>query len=74
MKFYGSDSEISLDRNGEREFSAFTWLPLEEIAAQVTSLNKAGLIECMCSGWCAVSIRGIACWPGWYASRLMSSL
>ena len=37
MKFYGSDSEINLERDGEREFSAFTWLPLDEIAAQVST-------------------------------------
>ena len=35
MKFYGSESEIDLERHGEREFSAFTWMPLQDIAAQV---------------------------------------
>ena len=40
MKFYGSDSEVDLERNGEREFSGYTWLPLEEIAAQACSCSN----------------------------------
>jgi hypothetical protein len=35
MRFYGSESEIDLERHSEREFSAFTWMPLQDIAAQV---------------------------------------
>ena len=54
MKFYGSDSEVSLERNGEREFSAFTWLPLEEVAAQVRACRTpcpctAASTLCRCS-------------------------
>ncbi len=42
LKFYGSESEVNLDRNGEREFSAYTWLPLEDIAAQVGACTALG--------------------------------
>ena len=45
LKFYGSESEVNLDRSGEREFSAYTWLPLEDIAAQVGTCNSAWLSQ-----------------------------
>lgn len=35
MAFYGGEAEVDLERHGEREFSEYTWLPLEEMPAQV---------------------------------------
>lgn len=35
MYFYGSESEIDLDRHGEREFSEYAWLPLEALPEKV---------------------------------------
>lgn len=35
MYFYGSESEIDLDRHGEREFSEYAWLPLEALPDKV---------------------------------------
>ena len=34
MYFYGSEAEIDLDRHGEREFSEYAWLPLEDLPAK----------------------------------------
>ncbi len=49
MKFYGSESEVNLNRNGEREFSAYTWLPLEDIAAQVGAHTALTVPAKLCS-------------------------
>ena len=35
MTFYGTEAEIDLERHGEREFFEYTWLPLEDMPAQV---------------------------------------
>ncbi len=35
MYFYGDESEIDLEKFGEREFSEWKWMPLEELPLEV---------------------------------------
>ncbi len=35
LYYYGDESEIDLEGNGEREFSEWTWLPLEQLPEEV---------------------------------------
>ena len=42
MYFYGSESEIDLDRHGEREFSEYAWLPLEALPDKVRRGSERG--------------------------------
>ena len=44
MYFYGSEAEIDLDRHGEREFSEYAWLPLEELPEKVGGALKWSLV------------------------------
>lgn len=36
MYYYGDESEIDLDAHGEREFSDWRWMPLEQLPEEVT--------------------------------------
>ena len=45
MTFYGAESEVDLEKHGEREFSDYTWLPIEEMPSQVRS-SMASLGNC----------------------------
>ncbi len=38
MYFYGDESEIDLEKYGEREFSEWRWMPLEELPLEVLHL------------------------------------
>ena len=38
MYYYGDETEIDLDGHGEREFSDWCWMPLEELPEEVLSL------------------------------------
>jgi len=40
MTFYGAESEVDLEKHGEREFSDYTWLPIEEMPSQVVSFKR----------------------------------
>ena len=35
MYYYGDESEIDLDAHGEREFSDWRWMPLEQLPEEV---------------------------------------
>lgn len=39
MYFYGDESEIDLEKYGEREFSEWRWMPLEELPLEVLHLS-----------------------------------
>ena len=38
MYYYGDESEIDLDAHGEREFSDWRWMPLEQLPEEVCLL------------------------------------
>lgn len=38
MYYYGDESEIDLEGHGEREFSDWRWMPLEQLPEEVTTL------------------------------------
>ncbi len=37
MYYYGDESEIDLESHGEREFSDWCWMPLEQLPEEVRS-------------------------------------
>ena len=37
MYYYGDESEIDLESHGEREFSDWCWMPLEQLPEEVSS-------------------------------------
>ena len=39
MYYYGDETEIDLDGHGEREFSDWCWMPLEELPEEVLCLS-----------------------------------
>ena len=43
LYYYGDESEIDLEANGEREFSEWTWLPLEQLPEEVMQLVRSAL-------------------------------
>ena len=38
MYYYGDELEIDLEGHGEREFSDWRWMPLEQLPEEVTRL------------------------------------
>ncbi|CAL8463525.1 g3059 [Coccomyxa elongata] len=40
MYFYGDESEIDLEKYGEREFSEWRWMPLEELPLEVVDFKR----------------------------------
>ena len=41
MYYYGDESEIDLEGHGEREFSDWRWMPLEQLPEEVMRLPHA---------------------------------
>lgn len=40
MYYYGDESEIDLDAHGEREFSEWKWMPLEDLPNEVRAPHR----------------------------------
>ncbi|CAL5223788.1 g6356 [Coccomyxa viridis] len=40
MYYYGDESEIDLDAHGEREFSDWRWMPLEQLPEEVVEFKR----------------------------------
>ena len=47
MYYYGDEKEIDLDGHGEREFSDWCWMPLEELPEEVLSLCTPLAVLCL---------------------------
>ena len=43
MYYYGDEAEIDLEGHGEREFSDWCWMPLEQLPEEVTRLSVPAL-------------------------------
>jgi hypothetical protein len=48
MYYYGDESEIDLDAHGEREFSEWCWMPLEDLPHEVRN-DCSPVPICLCS-------------------------
>ena len=47
MYYYGDETEIDLDGHGEREFSDWCWMPLEELPEEVLCLCMPLTLWCL---------------------------